>query len=45
MVLLETIQRPSVALAMRLRTALRLPGAPWAGVPLYNHAMRLLGRR
>jgi len=45
MVLLETIQRPSVALAMRLRTALRLPGAPWAGVPLYNRARRLLGKR
>ena len=45
MVLLETIQRPSIALAMRLRTALHLPGSPWDNLPLYNRAMRLLGRR
>jgi radical SAM superfamily enzyme YgiQ (UPF0313 family) len=45
MMLLETIQRPSIAFAMRLRHALHVPGAAWAGVPLYNRAMRLIGRR
>jgi hypothetical protein len=45
MVLLETVQRPWVAFAMRLRSALRVPGAPWASVPRYNRVMRMIGRR
>ncbi len=42
MVYLETLQRPSVALAHRLWTACRLPGATWSALPLYNRVVRAL---
>ena len=44
MMYLETVQRPLVALALRLKTALHLPGAEWAALPLYNRLGRLLRR-
>jgi len=44
MVYLGALQQPAVAWALRLRHALRLPGAPWAAVPLYSRLTRLLRR-
>jgi hypothetical protein len=40
MVFLTSLQSRLVPLGMRLRRALRLPGPPWAQVPLYNLVAR-----
>ena len=45
LVYLETLQRPSVALALRLWGKLRPNHLPWHTIPLYNRAMSLLGLR
>lgn len=45
MLYLETLQRPSIAWALRLQAALGLRGAPWASLPLYNRLTRGTAKR
>jgi len=45
MICLSSLQSPLVALALRLRRALHLPGPPWAYLPVYNKLARLGLRR
>ncbi len=44
MIYLSALQTPAVALALRLRKILHLPGPPWAYLPLFNRFARLSPR-
>ena len=43
MILLTSLQSRLVPFGLRIRHALRLPGPPWAHIPLHNAIMRLAG--
>jgi len=43
MLYLEELQHRSLGWALRLHTALRLPGVPWAALPVYNRLARWVG--
>jgi hypothetical protein len=44
MLRLHALQDRWVTRAVRLHSTLRLPGAPWAAVPLYNRVVHWLAR-